>query len=156
MPGCGTSAPASDAGGSRAVIYDIVHVNINVTDLTRSRSFYETLGFRVIHDFGEPKPGEPGVRGVVMALSDHPRAFTKLELLEHVEPRTEPDRARGAHEVGLARLALRCKNLEAFVAQLCEKGLSFEPIRKTDVVGARAYVFFRDPDGTLLELIEFA
>ena len=152
------------------MIYDLVHVNVNCTDLARSIPFYEALGFRVVHVFGadsdgleaarDPQAGredEAGhTRGVVMSLGEHPRSFTKLELLEHLAPRTEPGRARALHEVGLCRIALRCKDLEAEVARLSAAGVAFEtPIRSTRSVGAARYVFFRDPDGTLLELIEF-
>jgi predicted lactoylglutathione lyase len=70
--------------GSRRLIYDMVHVNVNVTDVAHSIPFYETLGFRVIHTFGEEGAthGASRTRGVVMSLGDHPRCFTKLELIE--------------------------------------------------------------------------
>lgn len=152
------------------MIYDMVHVNVNCTDLVRSLAFYRTVGFRVMHVFGDgidrldpdadPMPGrnEPGTghtRGVVMTLGDHPRCFTKLELLEHVSPRTEPEPPREHHQVGISRIALRCKDIEGEVARLREAGISFETeTRSTDSVGNARYAFFRDPDGVILELIE--
>lgn len=149
------------------MIYDMVHVNVNVTDIRRSVAFYETIGFRVIHVFGDEKVGlDPGgdvmqgmaggrTRGVVMSLGDHPRCFTKLELLQHVAPPTEPAPPRPMHAVGLARLAIRCKDLPAEVARLEAAGIAMEEIQETDIVGASRFVLFRDPDGALLELIEF-
>ena len=35
------------------MIRDIVHVNLNVSDIKRSIAFYETLGFKVMHVFGD-------------------------------------------------------------------------------------------------------
>ncbi len=150
------------------MIYDIVHANVNVTDIRRSLAFYQTLGFEVIHVFGDHATGlhperdvmaglasaEGHTRGAVLSLGDHPRCFTKLELLEHVG-QTRADRPRALHEVGLCRLALRCKDIEGEVARLEAAGVRFETsILATDSVGAARYCFFRDPDGTLLELIE--
>ena len=36
------------------MIRDIVHININVTDIERSLAFYQKLGFRIMHVFGDP------------------------------------------------------------------------------------------------------
>jgi catechol 2,3-dioxygenase-like lactoylglutathione lyase family enzyme len=60
------------------------------------------------------------------------------------------------NRLGFSRLALRTKDLIPFYEKLKAAGVEFlsEPI-EIDVVGARRYVLFRDPDGTLLELIEF-
>ena len=73
-----------------------MHVNVNCTDLAQSLPFYETIGFKVMHVFGEgvdrlDPDGDPlagrsdaatgHTRGVVLTLGDHPRCFTKLELL---------------------------------------------------------------------------
>jgi catechol 2,3-dioxygenase-like lactoylglutathione lyase family enzyme len=152
------------------MIYDMVHVNVNCTDLERSMAFYRTIGFRVMHVFGdgvdrldpdgdpsrgrnEPETGH--TKGVVMTLGDHPRCFTKLELLEHVSPRTETAPQRAHHEVGISRIALRCKDIEGEVARLRAAGVIFETgIRETESVGTARYAFFRDPDGVILELIE--
>ena len=154
------------------MIYDMVHVNVNCTDLARSLAFYEKLGFRVMHVFGDgvdrlDPDGDPlagrreaasgHTRGVVLTLGDHPRCFTKLELLEHVEPRTEPQAPRALHEVGLCRIALRCKDLDGEIERLRAAGIEFETeVRSTDSVGAARYAFFRDPDGVMLELIELS
>ncbi len=153
------------------MIYDMVHVNVNCTDLAQSLPFYETIGFKVMHVFGEgvdrldpdgdplagPSDAATGhTRGVVLTLGDHPRCFTKLELLQHVKPKTEPAPPRSLHEVGLCRIAIRCKDIDGEVARLRDAGIQFETdILETDSVGAARYAFFRDPDGVMLELIEF-
>ena len=71
-------------------------------------------------------------------------------------PKTEAQPSRGPHDAGVSRIALRTKNLMAFYRELCEKGIAFESEpQEIDIVGAKRFVLFRDPDDTLLELIEF-
>ena len=152
------------------MIREVIHVNINVTDIERSLAFYQKLGFEVMHVFGDgPKGQDPSddvaggmafrgtrVRGAVLSLSDHPRAATKIELLEWLEPAAIPAPERSNHQAGVSRVALRVVDLKAFHKRLGEAGIEFEgEVVDTDVVGAKCFVLFRDPDGTLLELIEF-
>jgi catechol 2,3-dioxygenase-like lactoylglutathione lyase family enzyme len=147
------------------VIRHIVHVNINVSDIERSVEFYRLLGFELMHVLAdEPTDdvrqlmhfGGRTTRGAVMSLGDDPLTSTKVELLEPVDPPAEPQGVLPENRVGFSRLALRTKDLIPFYEKLKAAGVEFlsEPI-EIDVVGAKRYVLFRDPDGTLLELIEF-
>ena len=44
------------------MIRDIVHLNINVTNVERSIAFYEQIGFKVMHVFGDrPDAARQGV-----------------------------------------------------------------------------------------------
>jgi len=155
------------SGSARGVIRDIVHLNLNVTDIRRSLEFYEKLGFSVLHIFGDGPQGsgenvEDGMsfgggrcKGAVITLGDHPRCWTKIELIEWVDPPPEPRARSATRTLGVSRIALRCKNLRPLVSRLEEEGIEFETrIQETDVVGAKGFALFRDPDGVLLELIE--
>jgi len=150
------------------MIRDIVHLNLNVSDVERSIAFYTKLGFQVMHVFGDGPDtdaadvtdgmafGDGRCRGAVMTLGDHPRAWTKIELIEWVDPPAEVAPPRGPHATGVSRIALRTKDLLAFVANLEAEGITMEsPPREIDIVGAKRFALFRDPDGVLLELIEF-
>jgi catechol 2,3-dioxygenase-like lactoylglutathione lyase family enzyme len=152
------------------VIYDLAHINVNCTDLSRSIAFYEKLGFEVIHVIAEdtrdldptadPMPGAAGYRGshcrgVIMSLGDHPRCWTKLELLQYTSPATEPEPPRSAFQVGYCRMAIRCKDIHGEVERLKAEGVEFEcEVETSKTVGALSYAFARDPDGTLVELLE--
>jgi catechol 2,3-dioxygenase-like lactoylglutathione lyase family enzyme len=149
------------------VVRDIVHLNLNVSNIQRSLEFYEKLGFQVMHVFGDGPQGsgekvEDGMqfqggkcRGAIITLGDHPRCWTKLELIEWVDPPPAPRPVAAPHSLGVTRIALRCKHLRALVERLEGEGIAFEtPIQKTDIVGAKGFVTFRDPDGVLLELVE--
>ena len=69
----------------------IFHVNLNCSDLDRSRAFYEAIGFMVVNDFSQSGPdgnrrsfSEIGLapvlnlptdcdgRALLLALTDHP------------------------------------------------------------------------------------
>jgi catechol 2,3-dioxygenase-like lactoylglutathione lyase family enzyme len=154
------------------VILNVVHINLNCTDIERSLAFYRKLGFEVVHVFGDAPsdetldpdadlmsgmagPGGTRSRGVVLSLGNDPRSTTKIELLEHLDPPTRPREPGAANSAGVGRIALRTKNLLEFVAKLKAEGIAFElePV-EIDVVGASRFALFRDPDGVLLELIE--
>ena len=147
------------------MIRDIIHLNLNVTDIRRSMAFYELIGFRVMHVFGDRPDADvmEGMafqgghcRGAVMTLGDHDRCWTKIELIEWVEPKVQPQERASKYAAGVSRIALRTKNLQEFVARLEAQGIVFEtPPQEIDVVGARSFALFRDPDDVLLELIEF-
>jgi glyoxylase I family protein len=149
------------------VIRDIIHININVQDVERSIAFYQKLGFKVMHVFGD-KPTDDvtegmdyhgsRMRGAVISTGDHPRAHTKIELIQWLDTHGEPDaaEARGQQERGVSRIALRTKDLIDYCDSLRRDGIEFEQEpREIDIVGAKRFALFRDPDGTLLELIEF-
>lgn len=147
------------------MIRDIIHLNINVSDIERSIAFYEKIGFEVMHVFGDQPTDDvrdgmefrgSKMRGAVISTGDHPRSHTKIELIQWLDPKTEVLAKRGPHDAGVSRIALRTKNLMDFYHALREKGIEFETEpQEIDIVGAKRFVLFRDPDGTLLELIEF-
>jgi catechol 2,3-dioxygenase-like lactoylglutathione lyase family enzyme len=61
-------------------------------------------------------------------------------------------------ETGLARLAMQVDDIEGAYARMSERGVEFVSEPVPILLGATTIkiVFFRDPDGTLLELVELA
>ena len=145
------------------------HININVSNLDTSIAFYEKLGFSMLI------PGVPylGVekdtmleipalqaaaldvaagstaRACIMQLDD---GFPKLDLTEYAND--APQGAGASDDLGIVRLCLATQNLAMDHATLTEAGVEFlsEP---TEGVGGLANIAIcRDPDGTLIELIE--
>ena len=109
------AAAGTCAREARPVIRDIVHLNINVTDIERSIAFYEKIGFKVIHVFGDRPTedvsegmsfGDGRMRGAVISTGDHPRSHTKIELIQWLQPTTEPCEPRSLHAAGVSRIAL--------------------------------------------------
>ncbi len=146
-------------------LLNVIHVNINVTNMGRSVEFYERFGFEVMHVFGNEQPDAeqegvsytgPRARGAVMSNSDDPRASCKIELIESLDPPATPHPERHPGQAGVGRIAIRTKNLVAYVEKLSNDGIDPEmPIQEINIIGARRYVIYHDPDGVLLELIEF-
>ena len=153
----------SDEWATRALF----HININVSDFERSIAFYERLGFRLVrnHDgwtwpestgVGLGLPGAQG-RACLMMLGDDPRSSTRLDLIEWTAPPSEPRPASAANELGVPRLALWTRNVQQAYEELRAQGVEFlsEPIGAAPEGGVANMVCCRDPDGLIIELIEF-
>lgn len=141
----------------------IFHVNICVRDLSRSIPFYEQLGFKVINEFtlDDPKAGLPlGVnaskfRVVFLRLGDDELAPV-IDLLEFIDPPTQGDPYSSLNNVGICRVAFTVDNIDDAYSALQRMNVEFvAPLER--VIGADgveiAYVCFKDPDGTVLEII---
>lgn len=139
----------------------IYHVNVNCTDLERSLAFYKMIGFKEHMDLGEG--GVPGLgfddcrlKAVLLSLGDDPRA-TVLDLIEWTEPKTEGAPYPRLNHTGIGRLCFRVKDLDGAYRKLVAKGVEFlsEPIVASLGTGHQKFVCFKDPDGTILEFMEF-
>lgn len=143
------------------------HVNVNCSDYERSRAFYERLGFQVIWEVPETNTAEVAaavgmppyrVRGALLALRGASGPATLIDLLEWRDPRDEAPPYPHLYHLGLARIALTTSDLDADVAELEAAGVRMlsAPARlETADAGTSRFVCFEDPDGTMLELVEF-
>ena len=146
-------------------IRGLVHVNINCSDFDRSREFYEALGFELFLE--APETNTPEVqaavdlpnyrlRGGLLRLRDAKFPLV-LDLLEWREPSdAEPPYARLNH-LGIARIALYSSDLDADVAALRARGIEILAEPATVLWENRPssrFVCFKDPDGTVLELVQ--
>ena len=136
---------------TRFHISGMVHVNINVSNFDRSRTFYEVLGFKLVWRVPET------VRGGLMALDGaaHP---VVIDLLEWETPRDPAPPYAHLYHYGLARLALSTTDMNADLATLSEMGVELiGPPARVVIDGQPSggrFVCFKDPDGTILELVE--
>jgi len=146
-------------------IRGLVHVNINCSDFDRSREFYEALGFELFLEAPETNTAEvqaavdlPNyrLRGGLMRLRDAKFPLV-IDLLEWREPSdAEPPYLRLNH-LGIARVALYSSDLEADVAELQARGVEIVSEPATVFWENRPssrFVCFKDPDGTVLELVQ--
>ena len=132
------------------------HVGLCVTDLERSRRFYEqALGFRFERSIQPPD----GVCSTLLGV-DLPVGLTAvyltnggfvLELLQFERPGNPASRRRPMNEPGLTHLSVSTPDLAATVALV--PTLGGQVLGETDVGAA---VMIRDPDGQLLELLPAA
>lgn len=146
-------------------ITGLVHVNINCSDYERSLRFYEELGFREM--WRVPATNTPEVaaavgmppyrvRGALLVLEGASPPVI-LDLLEWREPRDESPPYPHLYHYGIARLALATDDLDADMERLRAAGAEFlsGPAQMPPDSGMNArFVCFKDPDGTVLELVE--
>jgi glyoxylase I family protein len=115
----------------------LLHVSLLVSDLARSRAFYEgVLGL-------VPSPLRPdlGYPGVWYALGSH-----EIHLL--ALPNPDPVHGRPEHGGRDRHVALAVDDLDALERRLREAGVAASRSRS-----GRAALFCRDPDGNALEFV---
>ena len=132
------------------------HVGHCVTDLDRSRRFYqELLGFEVERAMQVPDTPADRLLRVAAPLGMSAlylrRDSLVLELLHFDRPGNPPARARVMNEPGLTHLSFSVEDVAATARLAAELG--GEVLEDTDVGAA---VFVRDPDGQLIELLPMA
>ncbi len=143
----------------------LFHFTLSVQSLERSIAFYTAVGFRVLRNnadviwpdyvatqFGlERAQG----RGALLAIGDGD-LHTRLDLIQWLEPVARlPDTPLATTAPRI--IAIRVQNVRAAYAELRARGIEFiTPPRGPDApTGIEAVVCCRDPDRTIVELIEY-
>lgn len=128
------------------------HVGLCVSDLGRSRRFYEALGLVFDHELRPPDELTAPLLGLkepvgLTAAYLRSDAFT-LELLHYEPGSTQPPQPRVMNELGLTHLSFTVDDVPGTLDRLQQLG--GEVIEESDITLA---VMIRDPDGQLLELL---
>ena len=111
-----------------------------VQDVGRAAAFYrDVLGLRVLGEI-------EATRGAALAVGN------TVLLLFRAEETMKGDRlpAHGAHGSGHVAFSVEPHELEAWKKHLTERGVRIE--QEHSFHGAPPSIYFRDPDGNLLEL----
>jgi len=146
-------------------ITGLVHVNINCSNFDRSLSFYELLGFEKVIDVPTRNTLEVAaavgmppykVKGALLILKE---SITPLmiDLLEWQDPSDKSPPYPHLYHLGIARIALATADLDSDIEFLESRGVEFlsEPATvKLNNSPVTRFVCFKDPDGTVLELVE--
>ena len=141
----------------------LIHVNVCVRDMERSIRFYQSLGFTKVDDFtlDDPSVGDAlgikakKLRGVFMRLGNDQNAPV-LDLVQFIDPPTQGQPYPTLNNVGICRIAFTVDDIDKTYEQLKELKVEFvAPLKK--IKGPKnnqiGVVCFKDPDGTILELI---
>ena len=144
-------------------ITGLLHININCSDFDRSQAFSEMLGFEVLMPVLPDGSGDVAaavgmasfpLRG---ALMKHPSGAV-IDLLEWQEPVDARPPYDTLNHLGLGRIAFITSNIEADIETLQAAGAEFLSTGPAAVPGPRGsttrFICFRDPDGTVLELVD--
>ena len=137
------------------------HVGITVTDMEESLKFYKDLfGFSVIKEMSEHGKhidnfsGLDGisVRTVKMAAQDG----SMIELLQYESHPKTNDRNifEDITYIGCSHFALTVSDLPSLYSELLKSGITVLCSPQNSPDGKVRLTFCRDPDGTLIELVE--
>jgi hypothetical protein len=95
------------------------------------------------------------LRGVFMRLGDDPNSPV-LDLVQFIDPPTQGQPYSSLNNIGICRIAFTVKDIDQAYEDLKAKKVEFvAPLHKVDGPGGAkiGVVCFKDPDGTVLELI---
>ena len=150
-------------------IRSIFHFILPCSNVESSTAFYAHFGFEVIKDnrdvtwpdyVGKNFNMVAGAQGraVQLILPQDDALQTRIDLIEWVRPRwSNPDHNKGADGRFPRVMALLTQNIQAATKALIAQGLvPTQPLRDPDpVIGVEGVVCFADPDGHIVELIEY-
>lgn len=141
------------------------HVGITVKDLDASIRFYhDVLGLGFVNEpspwFDGPGLGPAvGVPGAALRQVSLKLGETTLELLEYRSPPSQTVKPLVSNNIGASHVAFHVDDIHATKADLESKGINFySDVNVVDegVLAGWRWVYFEDPDGYPLELVEAA
>ena len=144
----------------------LAHVGITVRDMDKSVTFYrDTLGFRVLGDImieGEKADRLTRLTGArlraVYVKSESDLKGPPLELLHFLEPAAERGKPyTRLTNPGITEVAFWVKDIEQTYETLRSQGVEFyspPQLFELEGYGKVKAVYFWDPDGTTLELLQ--
>jgi glyoxylase I family protein len=144
----------------------VAHVGITVRDMDKAIAFYrDRLGFKLLGDViiaGDEADRLTRLKGTklraVYVRSEKDMKGPPLELLHFIEPRIEDETpyARLTNP-GITEVAFWVTDIEQVYGDLCAQGVEFySPPQLFEIAGYGKVkaVYFWDPDGTTLELLQ--
>lgn len=141
------------------MILGVHHSCVIVSDMDRSLAFYrDILGLKILN-VGE-SGGEETSQGVGVKSAKLKAAMLKagddiVELIQYVNPKGKPyDRL--PCDIGNMHIAFRVSDINKMYGELIKKGVKFNalPLEFKTVHTKSLWVYFKDPDGAQLELVE--
>jgi glyoxylase I family protein len=160
------SEPKANEAQTSWSIESIFHFTVNATSFERSLAFYQAIGFKLLRDnrdviWPDYVAGNFGMtkaqgRGALLAIDAGP-LHTRLDLIEWLEPAYDAAPNKPWSERVPRIIALRTRNVKAAYEELSAKGIVFHtPPRSMDPnSGIVAVMCCRDPDGLMVEFIEY-
>jgi catechol 2,3-dioxygenase-like lactoylglutathione lyase family enzyme len=137
-------------------IVSIDHMSFTVSDLDETNAFFAKLGFEPVKRYVSAGPDadegtETKDANIDISWVGHPQGGPKLELLRYQNQPT--GKARHNSQVGAAHLCLRVEDVYKEYGRLSDEGVPFVSAPHADEFGV-VWVYLRDPDGNVVELLQ--
>ncbi len=144
------------------MILGIHHTALSTRDADRLVRFYrELFGFEVEFDFPWDESNEafqqthaaPETAGRVVMIANGP---SRLEIFEYKKPAPRADiTSRANADLGIAHFCIEVREIDKEYARLAGAGMRFQSklVQQTPTI---KLAYGRDPDGNIIELIDFA
>ncbi len=144
----------------------LLHVNLNCSELARSQEWYERVMGLEVRGESQPGPmpgqalGLPGeVEWQARQLWPKGQSSFALNLVEWKQPSAVGVAYAEANHLGIYRMAFMVEDIKASHAELLVQGVDCDPPVFLDMgpeipIDGVWAVFFPDPDGSCLELIQ--
>lgn len=127
---------------------DFQHVTVSVSNVDRALAFYrDLLGFPVLGRLYYPNQV-----GLVIDFLDIGNNGI-LEIFSFKVPTKPAEWIPDDLQLGMRHIAFKVQDVDATSARLKAAGVEFT-LEPTDATGGVRIAFFKDPDGTLLEIIQ--
>ena len=138
---------------------NIRHTGIVVTDLERSKNFYcNLLGFKVKKEMDEHGQFIDNFSDLINVLVTTCKMTLEngdmVELMHYKSHPETADMKRKITQIGCSHIALTVNNLDDGYDILTSAGVDFNSPPQYSPDGFAKATFCKDPDGTLVELVE--
>jgi len=148
-------------GTSGTHITGVMHANINCSSYGRSASFYKKLGFIILMEVKDTVTAEFAKALDLPPYTIHASPIMlpeggMIDLIEWVDPFDASAPYAGLNHPGIAAVSLTTTNLDSDVEKLKDSGVEFisDPVTGPGGGASVRFAYFKDPDGTLLQLIQ--
>ncbi len=141
----------------------ILHTGITVKDIDKAVLFYrDVIGLKVTVPPTEPADGEDLSKGVGVPQACLRQAILEsgdvsIELFEYISPPAEVEKPQSVHNPGPGHIAFEVEDIQKEYERMVDLGVRFNTapnLIESGPLSGWKWVYFRDPDGIVLELVE--
>jgi len=138
----------------------IRHFCVVISDLKRSLRFYrDLLGLKVDKEFNESGVYIDNILGLKNAIYHNVKmsaenGSTQIELAKVETHESEANTTENILKIGASHICFETEDLDALYKRLVKDGVDFICQPQLVPQGVAKVTFCKDPDGTLIELVE--
>ena len=141
------------------MILDVRHTGIVVSNLAKSIDFYtRILGFQIVSQKDEPGHFIDKILGLsgaeLTTVKMRASGNQMVELLYFRSHQKRKNRTKSLTSMGITHFALTVDNVDHSYGRLAGLGVQFISPPETSPDGQARVTFCKDPEGTLIELVQ--